>query len=269
MPYALLLEGRLAPPHWQSEAVVAHIVRSCIGPRQFFQRQALPIPPAIVKKPWFLREVRCSRVVLSFMHDVDGEDPRLQAKLVQRLEREWLVDDGDSILRKRSQRLIGLVPSDERIAQFRRLSNRQRRRVSLAVLRTLFDAWPTTRRFQQDGFVCLFGCPAELADDDLRHYIVCPRLRAIVSAATRAPPLAPDLVDVLYPNSQYSFWQAAVFSMLYQAVRRDQHLGSQIARLLHARRVGDIFRTLRVEAVSIAYDFGGVNFVKATAGQDP
>ncbi|CAK0860227.1 unnamed protein product [Prorocentrum cordatum] len=55
-----------------------------------------------------------------------------------------------------------------------RLPQKTPPRVRAAVLRTWLNGWCAGRRFGARGGRCAFGC--RLGDDDVRHYVCCPKL---------------------------------------------------------------------------------------------
>ena len=61
--------------------------------------------------------------------------------------------------------------------------------VIAAILRTWWNAWCTSRRFQQHSFRnrgCVWGCATE-DGDSLEHYAVCPRLQDFGARFLRLP----------------------------------------------------------------------------------
>ena len=57
-------------------------------------------------------------------------------------------------------------------------------RVQAAVLRTLFNGWPTERRWQRSGD-CLLGCACPSQADSIEHYLRCPIVRATMAPRLR------------------------------------------------------------------------------------
>lgn len=60
--------------------------------------------------------------------------------------------------------------------------------VVLAFLHILANSWPTTRRMSGGTGTCLMGCHV-VEDDDLRHFLRCPRLGVVVVQRRRRPPV--------------------------------------------------------------------------------
>ena len=56
-------------------------------------------------------------------------------------------------------------------------------RVGAAVLATMWNKWPTARRFQREGSCCLRCSPQ--AHDSIEHYACCPIIRSVASSLLR------------------------------------------------------------------------------------
>ena len=56
-------------------------------------------------------------------------------------------------------------------------------RVGAAVLATMWNKWPTARRFQREGSCCLNCSPQ--AQDSIEHYACCPVIRSVASSSLR------------------------------------------------------------------------------------
>ena len=80
------------------------------------------------------------------------------------------------------------VQARRALAFLRTLRNRVPPRVWAAVLRALWNAWPTSRRLQGRGGLprCIFDCAPD-AQDSIEHYAFCRRLAALAEQALRLP----------------------------------------------------------------------------------
>ena len=98
----------------------------------------------------------------------------LQRRLHRLLRRQGAVtEDVRSIFARRAQRWDDIKPGEvtDAVLSFLRKATGLPLCVRLAVLRTFFNAWPTSCRFQETGCGCRFGCGA--GPDRLEHYLTC------------------------------------------------------------------------------------------------
>ena len=103
-------------------------------------------------------------------------------------------------------------------AEMRSLSVHQ----AMTVVKTLANAWTTTRRYHEDvRWQCIFGCPGCM--DELQHYVVCIRLRRALFKATKihgaTSPIA--YLGLLEP-CQILFLRLGVMFTTYHALKSSE-----------------------------------------------
>ena len=263
-PLAQTFDGLLCPVGWKSMATVAYVVRAAKGPQWLFRNSALPVPCQLACSQQFVQELFRSRVVVAVLAGVELADQKLQRKTVRELEKQWMADDTPKILARRFVRLVERQPIDAEISKFCKVSRGLEPRAAMATLRTAVDGWPITSRYQQEGFVCIFGCPRLVGSDDLRHYGRCPILRQIVAETTSAPLPFPSRDVFVLPQTKHQALQTATATKLYLVFRRGISVGARLRTLIAERKFGLVREFLSTKARAIAHDLGGVEFARGT-----
>ena len=144
------------------------------------------------------------------------------------------LDDTEKVLQKRMWKLTHSPLPPLALEGMSRVLRQLPPIITIAACRAIFDAWPTSVRFQRDPLPCLFGCPAGMASDDLVHYIACPRLWHMIKVATPDPPPATSPAERLlcgYPSaSPHIAAQLALATRTYLTVALSPELADKVPR---------------------------------------
>ena len=143
-----------------------------------------------------MHRIRCrwQATVLSALRE--RARPALELRLRHKMER-W---PKPIFARVATDRVVRLLPRVSRMAP---------PRLAAAFLRTLFNGWPTCRRFQQHG-ECRFGCPG--AEDSIEHYAACGFVRSFGKSFLNLPdvlePLADRIARFVSLGTWHLVWQS-------------------------------------------------------------
>lgn len=115
----------------------------------------------------------------------------LQKAIQRHLERSSAVRDLQGWYARRASHLWGYAPPDGQsrlfFARIRMLFRALPDFVFFARLRTLGNAWLTSRRMSRHVDVCKFGCYA-VGGDCIRHYFLCPAVADAIRQSRARPP---------------------------------------------------------------------------------
>lgn len=174
------------------------------------------------------------------------ESPSLQRAIQRHLERSAAATDLLGWLRRRATALWGYAPADGQLRVFysrlRSLFRAFLDFVAMATLRTVANAWLTTRRMSRRPAGCVFGCQA-VGGDCMRHYFSCPRVATAIRHSRAIPPCWVHIGHVglatlavpLSPEATLRAWNYILF-LMYSSARRGTRplMASEVAELLRA-----------------------------------
>ena len=279
-----LVVGELSPSAWATPAIAQHLLVQLRGSSSLFRRLGIPRPRRAPRTAEGLRQARLEGVVADALRELErmetsGRPKSIQAFFAKKMLDGWLEDDFVAVLNRRALALIGehvqhecwqqvssLAKQIEKRQKNKRAPGDQRRASELAMPRAAYafwqhalGTWPTARRYQQELFFCVFGCPGGCGRDDQQHYIRCPRALRVINAITCPPELAATPRARLLGGdepSRHGMLQIAVLTRLYRLVRMDRPTFAKVYAMHAAGNDVGLFRLLCREGHAIAHDLG-------------
>ena len=182
---------------------------------------------------------------------------RPQKAIHESLEKLWIANDILAKLRQKTATWREPISEEAARELLKDVKSLRHPRVIWSVLRTLWKAWPTSHRCQEEEIKsCVFGCQAE---DRFRHYAGCHRLTRIINRATALPRFesiakATALAGRPAAERQHALLQVAVAGAFFCSAEHDD--GDYARTPAGARHLCTI-------AAAQAHDLGGTSFARS------